>query len=344
MSAVAQLYAGAFDVSRMTEVCASGYRAYPRFKLASPPQQLADPALLKGDMRHFNAGYGQVCHAFQGQVMRQISWECELPAGLYLFVPLCGGGVTGGAGHSIAWASRRGDQALPLIVHASQAPIPAWSEIHPGRYCSLSLHCDVTTFVSLVQGLQANGLDQQLIDNVMQRVGYPQVIQLPALMCAQLQSLFDAAWSPLEQALLTQKVTAELLLWVIRHARQAAAVAVAESASHRDLALVRRISRAIDEMPGADYSLESVAERFATNSTWLKQHWPKLTGSSLHQAVLLRRMTLARQLLLETAWPVARIAEQCGYAVASSFSRAFREQEQLSPRAWRLRQGIVAAS
>ena len=62
-----------------------------------------------------------------------------------------------------------------------------------------------------------------------------------------------------------------------------------------------------------------------------KQH----TGHTLAHYLIMRRMSLAKQLLLENTLRVNEIALRCGYANSYYFSNAFREYYKVSPRKFR---------
>lgn len=58
-------------------------------------------------------------------------------------------------------------------------------------------------------------------------------------------------------------------------------------------------------------------------------------GAAPHDWVMQQRMTRAQTLLRTTALPLATIAERCGFASASHFSRRFSMQLGASPSRYR---------
>lgn len=98
---------------------------------------------------------------------------------------------------------------------------------------------------------------------------------------------------------------------------------------------IRRVLDYIYENPGADLSLDALADVAAMS----RFHWHRvflaMTGESCAQAVRRVRMHRASFWLVQTDMPIATIAERLGYTNAQSFTRAFREVMDHSPHAVR---------
>ncbi|MGH1576598.1 AraC family transcriptional regulator [Planktotalea sp.] len=90
------------------------------------------------------------------------------------------------------------------------------------------------------------------------------------------------------------------------------------------------------ENPGADLSLDTLADVAAMS----RFHWHRvfhaMTGESCAQAVRRVRMHRAAFWLVQTDLPVEKIAERVGYTNTQSFTRAFRDIFKNSPHAIRL--------
>ena len=88
---------------------------------------------------------------------------------------------------------------------------------------------------------------------------------------------------------------------------------------------IRRVLDYIYDNPGADLSLDALADVAAMS----RFHWHRvflaMTGESCAQAVRRVRMHRAWFWLVQTDVPLAEIAERLGYTNEQSFSRAFRE-------------------
>lgn len=79
-------------------------------------------------------------------------------------------------------------------------------------------------------------------------------------------------------------------------------------------------------------TLNAIAATFYVDVGTLSRRFKRQLGTSIPEYVRQKRLTIARNMLLEGAKPTA-IAVQCGYADYSSFFRAFRAQYGTSPRA-----------
>jgi AraC-like DNA-binding protein len=70
----------------------------------------------------------------------------------------------------------------------------------------------------------------------------------------------------------------------------------------------------------------------------LHDRFKERLGLSPHQAVIRRRMQVARELLASTNDPIKSVAAKCGFTTAASFCVQFRKSTQLSPKEYRERQ------
>jgi AraC family transcriptional regulator len=82
-------------------------------------------------------------------------------------------------------------------------------------------------------------------------------------------------------------------------------------------------------------SLAEVARNVHVSPTHLRRHFYERLGRSPKAVFSKLRMQRATQLLVNTPLTLDRIAEQCGFATASDFSRAFKRQFRVTPHAWR---------
>lgn len=108
-----------------------------------------------------------------------------------------------------------------------------------------------------------------------------------------------------------------------------------------------RIFRVIDHIyanPGADLSLDELADMAAMS----RFHWHRVfravTGETLADAVRRIRMGRAAHWLISTDWPVGQVARSCGYPNLQSFTRAFADIHGLTPAAYRKRGTLVPVS
>ena len=85
------------------------------------------------------------------------------------------------------------------------------------------------------------------------------------------------------------------------------------------------------------FNASSVAEHFDYNISYLSRSFYRATGFKLSHYINLFRYHLAKELLSTTDLSIAQIARRSGFASSSSFIRAFRASEGLTPGAFRNR-------
>ena len=83
-----------------------------------------------------------------------------------------------------------------------------------------------------------------------------------------------------------------------------------------------------------ELSIDTLAAHAYTSKFYLMRKFKADTGYALHQYIRSKRLLLARD-MLRSDLPIARIASEVGFADYSTFSRAFKEMFQCSPRAYR---------
>jgi AraC-like DNA-binding protein len=107
----------------------------------------------------------------------------------------------------------------------------------------------------------------------------------------------------------------------------------------------RQIGRAlalIHKDPANDWGVASLADAVAMSRSAFSARFTQLVGLSPGRYLTDWRMQVARTRLLDSAEPVARIAEELGYQSEAAFCRAFKRTFQLSP--GRVRRGADKAS
>lgn len=104
---------------------------------------------------------------------------------------------------------------------------------------------------------------------------------------------------------------------------------------------IQRVLRYIHDNPAGDLSLDRLADEAALS----RFHWHRvfhaMTGETCAQAVRRLRLHRAAGWLVDTNWPVERIARQCGYPNLRSFSRLFKASYGLAPAAYRIQGRFV---
>lgn len=99
----------------------------------------------------------------------------------------------------------------------------------------------------------------------------------------------------------------------------------------------RRVDRCLSEM--ADHietplSMPELARRAGCRQRDLEQRFRKLFGASPQKVYRRLRLDAGKRMLQEGGLAVAEVALRCGYADASAFARAFREEYGAPPRAF----------
>jgi len=82
-------------------------------------------------------------------------------------------------------------------------------------------------------------------------------------------------------------------------------------------------------------SLNDVAKAFNYTPSYLTSLVRRLTGKTLYQWIVQRRMFQARCLLLSTELPVCKIAEAVGYPDTGHFVKHFRQIHKKPPKCWK---------
>lgn len=78
-------------------------------------------------------------------------------------------------------------------------------------------------------------------------------------------------------------------------------------------------------------TVQSLAERFYLSSSWLMHRFKEVTGCTVHQYILQKRLILAAS-LIRSGVPVIKAAAQSGFSDYSTFLRAFRSAYHMAPR------------
>lgn len=116
---------------------------------------------------------------------------------------------------------------------------------------------------------------------------------------------------------------------------------------HQEAGIVRSVSKAqgnrhvaaaIAEMEShveQPLPIRLVAKRAGCSQKELERWFAKVIGAPPQTVYRRIRLTLARRLMIETAISVAEVALRCGYADTSAFTRAFKAEFGVTPRAVR---------
>jgi len=89
--------------------------------------------------------------------------------------------------------------------------------------------------------------------------------------------------------------------------------------------------------------LAIAAERLGISSRTLSAYFRKITGLSRHRYIQQLRLEHARRLLAGSDQSITSICFACGFEDLSTFFRAFRAREKLSPSQWREKHAAARA-
>ncbi len=114
----------------------------------------------------------------------------------------------------------------------------------------------------------------------------------------------------------------------------------AQSESSKSAALGRQLQIYVDEHVLEDLSVQTISEHFDISPTYTSRIFKKVTGMSLMQYIIQRRIGEAQTLLLITDLPITEIAQKVGYDNLSHFVKMFTQNVGLSPRKYRKQSGL----
>jgi AraC family transcriptional regulator len=97
----------------------------------------------------------------------------------------------------------------------------------------------------------------------------------------------------------------------------------------------RRAKELLIAQLNGEVTLETLALECGLSRSHFARAFKKTTGLPPHRWLLDRRVERARELLLNSALPIADIADLCGFADQSHFTRVFTNALGVSPGEWR---------
>lgn len=100
---------------------------------------------------------------------------------------------------------------------------------------------------------------------------------------------------------------------------------------------VDRIVSYINERYLSIESVETVADTFGYNYTYLSRMFKKKIGISMSRYILQKKLGLAKELLSRREeLPITKVSELCGYTDYRYFSRVFKKETGVSPKEYRM--------
>ncbi len=106
----------------------------------------------------------------------------------------------------------------------------------------------------------------------------------------------------------------------------------AESIPDRPVYLAEQFIR---EHSADPLAVSDVAEYLRISRRSLENHFKRVTGKTVNAAIMTAHIQRARQLMLETNWPLHRVAKRAGFGTSRHFHRIFRQHEGKTPKEYR---------
>ena len=95
--------------------------------------------------------------------------------------------------------------------------------------------------------------------------------------------------------------------------------------------MVTELLSYINEHYADSLSLEGLAKRFFISKYHLSHEFSRAVGTGVYRYIMLRRLTVAKQLLSDGVAP-GEVYGQCGFQDYTSFFRAFKAEYGVNPR------------
>ena len=102
-----------------------------------------------------------------------------------------------------------------------------------------------------------------------------------------------------------------------------------------NLQRIQQVRLYLEENFASKCELESLAEEFHLSQSYLSHQFREVTGSSIIAYLTAYRIAEAKRCLVNTDWPVAKVAAECGFSDHSNFGRTFRSMTGMSPKEFR---------
>jgi LacI family transcriptional regulator len=121
----------------------------------------------------------------------------------------------------------------------------------------------------------------------------------------------------------------------VLHVRQSSDVS---SLANRDVYLAIQYIR---ERAGRPLGVKELVEEMHISRSKLERDFHRVTGRTLNQEIVAAHLERAKQLLVETHWPLDRLAKNAGFGTKQHFHRTFARSEGITPTEYRRRFGAV---
>ena len=99
--------------------------------------------------------------------------------------------------------------------------------------------------------------------------------------------------------------------------------------------IVRKIMLYIQQNYDKEISNSQISNAFGYHSYYLNRIFKESTGTTIHQAVLLEKIRVAKRLLKETDLPIGAVALEVGFADRAQFCTIFKKHTSRTPTEYR---------
>lgn len=96
------------------------------------------------------------------------------------------------------------------------------------------------------------------------------------------------------------------------------------------------LKKRIDENLNINFSVEMLSKEMGINKTNLNREFLRVFGLTIYEYSIEQKIKKAKLLLLNTDVPIYQIAEEIGYKNATHFSAAFKRQEGMTPKQFKV--------
>lgn len=135
------------------------------------------------------------------------------------------------------------------------------------------------------------------------------------------------------EALASCAITHILTQLIVARAEAGAELASLQSLPYPDV--IRHSIAYLEANYQYPLQLEEIAQQVTLSPFHFARLFKRTTGSSVMEYLLRIRLRMAKHLLTQTAMPVSEIADKCGFADPSYFSRTFKRWEGATPSEFR---------
>jgi LacI family transcriptional regulator len=95
--------------------------------------------------------------------------------------------------------------------------------------------------------------------------------------------------------------------------------------------------RYIAEHTSEPLPVKQLIEALQVSRSKLERDFLRVTGQTLNHAIVASHLERAKQLLVETDWPLERVAKNAGFGTKRHFHRAFGRTQKMTPDTYRQR-------